>query len=61
MEYFDEEWLQKAGDKIGKTIKVDNTTRATTSGRFAKVHVEIDMSKPLRANYRIRAKNYRVQ
>lgn len=61
VEYFDEEWLRTAGDEIGKTIKVDNTTRATTRGRFARVCVEIDMGKPLKATYRMRGKNWRLQ
>lgn len=61
LEYFDEEWLRRVGDELGKTIKVDNTTRATTRGRFARVCVEIDMGKLLAANLRLRGKVYRLQ
>lgn len=53
------------GDEIGKTIKVDSTTRAKTikvdsttraitKGWFARVCVEIDMGKLLRESYRMR-------
>lgn len=61
VEYFDEEWLCRAWDEIGKTTKVDSTTRATTRGMFARVCLEIDMGKPLRANYRMRGKDWRLQ
>lgn len=61
VEYFDKEWLCKARDKIGKTIKVDNSTRATTSGQFVRVCVKINMGKPLRENYRMRGGNWRLQ
>lgn len=61
VQYFDEEWLRKAGDEMGRTLKVDDTTRATARGRFARVCVEIDMGKPLRANYKMKGKNYRLQ
>lgn len=58
---FDEKWLRRAGDEIGKTIKVDNTTRAAIRGRFARVCVEIDMRKPLKATYRLKGKSWRLQ
>lgn len=61
VEYYTVDWLRKAGDEIGKTIKVDNTTLATTRGRFARVCVEIDMGKLLRTTYRMRGRDRRLQ
>lgn len=37
VEYYTEQWLQQAGDQLGRTIKVDRTTLATTRGRFARI------------------------
>lgn len=61
VEYYKESWLRKAGDEIGKTIKVDSTTLATTRGRFARICVEINFKKLLKANYRMRGKNRYLQ
>lgn len=61
VEYSTEKWLRKAGDEIGKTIKVDSTTLATTRGKFARVCIEIDLGKPLRSRYRMRGREWRLQ
>lgn len=47
VEYYTEEWLWKAGNTIGKTIKIDDTTLAASRGKFALACVEIDLEKPL--------------
>lgn len=54
IEYYTEEWLQKASYTLGMTIKVDDTKLATSRGRFAHACVEINMDKPLVASYRMR-------
>lgn len=61
VECFSEAWLRKAADQTGRTIRVDRTTLATTRGRFARVCIEFDMGKPLRAKYMMRGKNWRIQ
>lgn len=48
-EHYKESLLNKAGDQIGKTIKVDNTTKVATRGTFFRVCVEVDLTKPLNA------------
>lgn len=47
VEYYTERWLERAGNKIGRTIKVLLASR----GRFARVCVEIDLKKPVKAGY----------
>lgn len=37
----------KAKYMIGKIIKVDDTMRATSRDKFARVCVEVDFTKPL--------------
>lgn len=51
VEYYIDEWLRKAGDMIGKTIKVDDTTLASLQGKFAGVCAEIDLDKLLLASF----------
>lgn len=48
VEYYSKKWLKRAGDKIGKTIKIDDATRAITHDKFARVCVEIDLGRPLK-------------
>lgn len=61
VEFYTEAWLHKAGDEIGKTIKVNDTTLATIQGRFVRVCVEIDMGKPLKSTYKMRGKDRCLQ
>lgn len=61
VEYYSEKWLRRAGDRISKTIKVDDTMRATTRGKFARVCVEVDLTKPVKAGYRMRGRQWHLQ
>src|SRR4051812_31021917 len=61
VEYFNETWLMSAGNKIGKAVKVDRLTMAATRGQFARVCVEIDLTKPLKSGYTLRRKHLPVQ
>lgn len=47
LEYYDKDVIFKIGNGIGQTIKVDLTTEHVTRGRFVRICVEIDTSKPL--------------
>lgn len=47
VEFFHEQTLLRLGNPIGRAIKVDDTTMAATRGRYARVCVEIDLTKPL--------------
>ncbi|KAL8167773.1 hypothetical protein V2J09_009272, partial [Rumex salicifolius] len=40
------EWIAST---IGKTIKLDKKTLQTNRGRFARVCVEVDLTKPLKS------------
>ncbi|CAN1310230.1 hypothetical protein LINPERPRIM_LOCUS27997 [Linum perenne] len=54
VEYFDPTILATIGDKIGRTIRLDNNTRVGTRGNFFRLCVEIDLHKPLLSKYRLR-------
>ncbi|CAN1153892.1 hypothetical protein LINPERHAP2_LOCUS19690 [Linum perenne] len=60
-EYFDYNILQRIGDRIGKTVRIDHTTLEGTRGNFARICVEVDLSKPLLSKYRLRRRVRRVE
>ncbi|CAN1131806.1 hypothetical protein LINPERHAP2_LOCUS6604 [Linum perenne] len=61
LEYFDYSILQRIGDRIGKTVRIDHTTLEGTRGNFARICVEVDLSKPLLSKYRLRRRVRRVE
>lgn len=46
---FNERSLTKVGNTIGKMVKVDLQTEEIARGKFARICVELDLSKPLTA------------
>lgn len=61
VEYYNETWLCKARNHIGKTIKVDSTTLAASQSKFARVCIQVDLNKLLFTTYGMRGKDYQLQ
>lgn len=61
VEYFNENWLVCAGNKIGRTVKVDRTTLSASRCKFARVCVEVDLQKLLKSGYELRGRLWLVQ
>lgn len=61
IEYYDPFFLSAVGDRIGKTIKVDKNTLLRERGKYARLCVEIDLSKPLLAMFEVQEKCYKVE
>ncbi|CAN1179094.1 hypothetical protein LINPERHAP2_LOCUS33999 [Linum perenne] len=61
LEYFDYSILKRTGDRIGKTVRIDHTTLEGFLGNFARLCVEVDLSKPLLSKYRLRRRVRRVE
>ncbi|CAN1150992.1 hypothetical protein LINPERHAP2_LOCUS17911 [Linum perenne] len=61
LEYFDRSILQIIGDRIGRTVRIDNTTLEGSRGNFARICVEVDLSKPLLSKYRLRRRVRRIE
>lgn len=40
---------------------MDDTTLATTQGKFARVCIELDLKKPLQSRYRTRGREWKLQ
>lgn len=60
LEYFDESAVLETAKMFGRPIKVDSTTAAISRGRFARVCVELDLSKPLVSRFWVRHKLHHV-
>ncbi|QHO38097.1 uncharacterized protein DS421_4g117390 [Arachis hypogaea] len=56
IEYYDKYVLRTIGNTIRMTLKVDYNTAEQTRGKFARVCVELDLTKPLRPNIKIKGK-----
>ncbi|CAN1120271.1 hypothetical protein LINPERHAP2_LOCUS111 [Linum perenne] len=53
--------LKRIGDRIGKTVRIDHTTLEASRGNFARICVEVDLSKPLLSKYRMRRRVRRIE
>lgn len=54
MEHYSKQWLKQAGNRIGHTLRVDEMTLVEVRVKFARVCVEVDLIKPLKAGYRMK-------
>ncbi|XP_021741187.1 uncharacterized protein LOC110707488 [Chenopodium quinoa] len=61
VEYFDINFLNKVGSKIGKVLRVDKTTAQAERGQFTRISVEIDLTKPLLSMFWLKGRIWRVQ
>ncbi|MCI33556.1 hypothetical protein A2U01_0054773, partial [Trifolium medium] len=49
------------GNRIGKTVKVDKNTLFQERGKYARVCVEVELSKPLLAMFELKDLVYKVE
>ncbi|KAJ4847160.1 hypothetical protein Tsubulata_045745 [Turnera subulata] len=47
MEYYDKEFLSMIGNRLGKIYRIDAATSSASRGQYAKMSVEVDLTKPL--------------
>ncbi|XP_031111999.1 uncharacterized protein LOC116015971 [Ipomoea triloba] len=55
-EYFDHKFFMRVGEKIGRPINIDMATSLVSKASFARVCVEVDITKPLLAKFTLRNK-----
>ncbi|CAN1787951.1 hypothetical protein LINPERHAP1_LOCUS17862 [Linum perenne] len=53
IQYFNQVAVERIGNYIGKTVRLDLATTEGARGRYARVCVEVDISKPLLGKYMI--------
>ncbi|KAB5560806.1 hypothetical protein DKX38_005763 [Salix brachista] len=60
VEFFRFDVLEKIGNLIGLTVKVDPHTMSQSRGKFARICVELDISKPLTPFIEVEGRTYGV-
>lgn len=61
MDYYDKGILYVLGSQIGRVLKVDTPTLKRSKGRFARVCVELDLTKPLLPLILVNGKEKRIE
>lgn len=61
IEYFNFVFLKKVGKKIGRPIRADFSTDMASRGKFARMCVEVDITKPLLAKFKLKNRVRRVE
>ncbi|XP_019153666.1 PREDICTED: uncharacterized protein LOC109150204 [Ipomoea nil] len=51
IEYYSGVFLRKIGVKIGRPVRVDHATSHASRGRFVRICVEVDITKPLLSKF----------
>ena len=61
VEYFDQAFLNKIGNKIGKVMRIDQNTAFAQRGQFTRLSVELDLTKPLLSKFWFKGKVWKIQ
>ncbi|CAN1181770.1 hypothetical protein LINPERHAP1_LOCUS19619 [Linum perenne] len=59
--YFNSVAVSRIGNFIGKTVRLDLATKEGSRCRYARVRVEIDLTKPLLGKYMIEDKVFKIE
>jgi hypothetical protein len=61
IEYYDSKALHFIGNRIGKTVKVHKNTLAQERGKYARLCVQVNLTKPLLAMFTIKGRKYNIE
>ncbi|CAJ2657275.1 unnamed protein product [Trifolium pratense] len=61
IEYYDSKVLNFIGNRVGKTVKVDKNTLMQERGKYARLCVQVDLTKPLLAMFSIKGRKYNIE
>ncbi|CAL1403366.1 unnamed protein product [Linum trigynum] len=61
IQYFHQDVVMKIGRRIGISIRIDEATRTVARSDYARVCVQVDLTKPLLSKFSINGKKYFVQ
>ncbi|KAJ4842083.1 hypothetical protein Tsubulata_009435 [Turnera subulata] len=59
-EFYDRDILLRIARRAGRPIKVDEVTLKSSRGKYARVCVEVDLTKPLVSKFRLKRRVWRV-
>ncbi|ONI23633.1 hypothetical protein PRUPE_2G199900 [Prunus persica] len=58
VEWFNPEAIKRIGDLIGVTYRIDTLTVAQARGKYSRICIELDLTKPLIANVQVEVKSH---
>ncbi|XP_021846727.1 uncharacterized protein [Spinacia oleracea] len=61
VEYFDRQFLQRIGEKIGRVVRIDKNTESVDRGQYIRFCIEVDLTKPLLAKFRLNGRIWKIQ
>ncbi|XP_058765952.1 uncharacterized protein LOC131639472 [Vicia villosa] len=61
IEYYDSRVLTFIGNRLGKAVKVDKNTVKQERGKYARMCVEVNLTKPLLAMFSIKGRRYKIE
>jgi hypothetical protein len=61
IEYYDSQILRFIGNIVGKTVKVDKNTLTQERGKYARLCVQVDLTKPLLAMFTLKGRKYTIE
>ncbi|KAF7831289.1 ribonuclease H [Senna tora] len=61
IELYDDKFLYTLGSLIGKVLKIDVNTSQQLRGKFARLCVELDLSKPLLSQYYVHGRHRKIE
>lgn len=61
LESYTIQWLERTGNEIGWTRKVDDTTLVASTGKFAGVCMDVYLTKPPKSKIQLRGKMRKIQ
>ncbi|XP_058741845.1 uncharacterized protein LOC131614249 [Vicia villosa] len=61
LEYYDARVLAFIGNRIGSMVKVDRNTLKIERGKYARLCVQVDLTKPLLAMFSIKGRHYKIE
>ncbi|CAI0453976.1 unnamed protein product [Linum tenue] len=60
-EFINKEAVERIAEKIGKPVRVDRATQTGDRGKYARVNIEVDLTKPLLSKFKIEGLTYYVE
>lgn len=61
IEYYRQEFMMKIGEQIGRPIKIDHATSFANRGMFARMCVEVDITKPFVSKFKLKRRVRRIE
>lgn len=61
IKYYNSDFLMKIGKRIGRPVKVDYATSVTSRGKYARLCVEVDLSKTLLPKFRLKQRIRKIE